>query len=374
MNFSVVQELNGARAGLLDTDHGTVETPMFMPVGTAGTVKALSPRDLLRDVGAQIILGNTYHLYLRLGAQLLECAGGLHRFMGWVPPILTDSGGYQVYSLASRCKINEEGAVFQSHIDGSSHLLTPERVVDFQRILGSDIMMVLDECPPAGVTHRRARHAHDLTLRWATRSKARFDATGPRYGHNQALFAIVQGSTYQDLRRESARALVDMDFPGYAIGGLSVGEGAAQLYDMVGTSCAELPADKPRYLMGVGTPADILEAVALGVDLFDCVLPTRNGRNGMLFTTRGVINIRNRKWADDLAVLDEGLNGYASQTFTRAYVRHLFQCNEILGLQISAAQNLALYLWLMRQARLAILEKRYETFRRKMAPQLSQRL
>lgn len=374
MKFSLVYGSNGARAGLLETDHGTVETPMFMPVGTAGTVKALFPRDLMQDIGAQIILGNSYHLYLRPGAELFKHVKGLHGFMGWSGPILTDSGGYQVYSLASRCKISEEGASFQSHIDGSSHLLTPERVIDFQRTLGSDIMMVLDECPPAGVTQSRARSAHELTLRWAARSKARFEATSSRFGHRQSLFAIVQGSTYPDLRRESARALVDMDFPGYAIGGLSVGEEGAQLYDMVATACSELPANRPRYLMGVGTPADLLRSVALGVDLFDCVLPTRNGRNGMLFTTRGVINIRNRKWANDLEKLDEGLDGYVSQSFSRAYVRHLFQCNEILGLQISAMQNLSLYLWLMRQARLAILENRYEAFCRDMTDQLSRRL
>ena len=374
MKFSLVHGSNGARAGLLETDHGSVETPMFMPVGTAGTVKALFPRDLVQDIGAQIILGNSYHLYLRPGAELFQHVKGLHGFMGWSGPILTDSGGYQVYSLASRCKISEEGASFQSHIDGSSHLLTPERVIDFQRTLGSDIMMVLDECPPAGVTQSRARSANELTLRWAARSKARFEATSSRYGHRQALFAIVQGSTYPDLRRESARALTDMDFPGYAIGGLSVGEEGAQLYDMVATACSELPANRPRYLMGVGTPANLLRSVALGVDLFDCVLPTRNGRNGMLFTTRGVINIRNRKWANDLEKLDEGLDGYVSQSFSRAYVRHLFQCNEILGLQISAMQNLSLYLWLMRQARLAILENRYEAFCRVMTDQLSRRL
>ena len=374
MKFRLVSTSQGARAGVLTTGHSTVETPVFMPVGTVGSVKALSPRELTQDIGAQIILGNTYHLYLRPGAELMTRAGGLHRFMAWPRSILTDSGGYQVYSLASRCKITEEGAQFQSHIDGSLHMFTPELVVEFQRVLGSDIMMVLDECPPAGVTHTYARNSAKVTTDWAARCLQYYQNTTGRYGHTQALFAIVQGSTFADLRREHAKQLVDMDFPGYAIGGLSVGEARDKLYDMVSVTCDVLPDSKPRYLMGVGTPANLLQAVARGVDMFDCVLPTRNGRNGMLFTTRGIINIRNRKWAHDLNVLDTGLDCYVSQTYTCAYVRHLFQCNEILGLQIASAQNLALYVWLMREARTAILEDRYQHFCRTMSDRLSRRL
>ncbi|MCY4675215.1 MAG: tRNA guanosine(34) transglycosylase Tgt [Bacteroidetes bacterium] len=374
MLFEVSHESEGARAGKLVTGRGEIQTPVFMPVGTAGTVKGLSPRELKRDLGAQIILGNTYHLYLRPGAECLKRAGGLHKFMAWDRPILTDSGGYQVYSLANRCKITDEGATFQSHIDGSRHLFTPESVVDFQRILGSDIMMVLDECPPAGVSWSRARGANRRTADWALRSMAQYKATRSLYGGNQLLFAIVQGSTFADLRRESAEELVAMDFPGYAIGGLSVGEESEALYSMVGVTCELLPPNKPRYLMGVGTPTNLLETIGRGVDMFDCVMPTRNGRNGMLFTTHGVINIRNHKWANDCTVLDSGLDAYVSQTFTRAYVRHLFQCNEILGLQISAMQNLALYAWLMRSARLAIQEDRYADFARTMSEQLSRRL
>ena len=356
------------------TGHGPVETPTFMPVGTVGTVKALAPRELLLDVRAQMVLSNTYHLYLRPGTERMQAAGGLHRFMAWDRPILTDSGGYQVFSLASRCKVTEEGARFQSHVDGSPHLFTPESVVDTQRVLGSDIMMVLDDCPPAGVSRPAAERSLALTHRWARRSLMHCRATRPLYGHPQALFAIVQGSTFASLRRESARVLADLDLPGYAIGGLSVGEEATALYDMVAVTCAELPPSKPRYLMGVGTPQNILTAIGLGVDLFDCVLPTRNGRNGMLFTTRGVMNIRNQKWADDHALLDDGLGAYASRTFTRAYVRHLFQCNELLAMQISAMQNLALYLWLVRQARVAILEDRYEAFAQQTGEILSRRL
>ena len=294
--------------------------------------------------------------------------------MAWDRPILTDSGGFQVYSLAGRCKITDEGATFQSHIDGSEHLFTPENVVDFQRVLGSDIMMVLDECPPAGVSQSHARNASRRTSDWAFRSMKRFQDSEPLYGASQALFGIVQGSTFPDLRRESAEQLIAMGFPGYAIGGLSVGEEASVLYEMVSVTCEILPKGKPRYLMGVGTPANLLEAIDRGVDMFDCVMPTRNGRNGMLFTTEGILNIRNRKWADDFTLLDNGLNTYVSQTFTRAYVRHLFQCNEVLGLQISAMQNLSLYAWLMRGARRAIKEKRYGSFKRKMSEQVSRRL
>ncbi len=363
-----------ARAGRLETDHGAVETPIFMPVGTVGSVKAVEPRELLDDVKAQIILGNTYHLYLRPGTALLEQAGGLHRFMQWPGPMLTDSGGYQVYSLSERRKITEEGVRFQSHLDGSSHLFTPESVVDIQRAIGADIMMVLDECPPGDVSEAYARTSNELTLRWAARCKQRFDETTPRYGHTQALFAIAQGVVYPEVRRESAERLVAMDFPGYAIGGLSVGEEAAQMYAMVEIVNEVLPADKPRYLMGVGMPANLLENVARGIDMFDCVIPTRNGRNGMLFTTEGILNIRNRTWHADFSPLDPGLESYASQTFSKAYVRHLFQSKEILGLQIASLQNLTFYLWLMREARRAILENRFLSWKNEVQPRVSRRL
>ena len=374
MQYNVLYTSGEARTGTLQTGHGEIHTPVFMPVGTRGTVKGLSPRELKEDLNAQIILGNTYHLYLCPGVEAIRASGGLHAFMAWDRPILTDSGGFQVYSLADRCRITDEGAVFRSHIDGSPHLFTPESVVNFQRILGSDIMMVLDECPPAGISRSYARDADLRTAQWALRSIRQFQKAVPAYGPPQFLFGIVQGSTFADLRRESAPKLVDMDFPGYAIGGLSVGEATEDLYAMVRVACEELPRDKPRYLMGVGTPEDLLEAIAVGVDMFDCVMPTRNGRNGMLFTTQGRINIRNRKWSRDTTVLDPGLNTYVSQTFTRAYVRHLFQCKEILGLQIASMQNLALYGWLMRGARKAIRENDYAGFRETMCLQLSQRL
>ncbi|QXD14128.1 tRNA guanosine(34) transglycosylase Tgt [Rhodocaloribacter litoris] len=363
-----------ARAGLLETDHGPVETPIFMPVGTVGSVKAVQPRELIDDVQAQIILGNTYHLYLRPGTEVLERAGGLHRFMRWPGPILTDSGGYQVFSLAARRKLSEEGVRFKSHLDGSYHTFTPESVIDIQRRIGADIMMVLDECPPGDAAYDYARTSHELTLRWAARCKQRFDETACPYGHGQALFAIVQGVVYPDLRRESARCLVEMDFPGYAIGGLSVGEPAEQMYAMVEVVCAELPAHKPRYLMGVGTPENLIENIARGVDMFDCVMPTRNGRNGMIFTTEGILNIKNRKWRTDFSPLDPGLDRYVSQTFTKAYVRHLFIAGEILGLQIASLQNLSFYLWLMREARRAIMEGRFAAWRAEVLPRIRRRL
>ncbi len=374
MHFSVSHVSGEARSGSISTERGKIDTPVFMPVGTLGTVKGLSPRELKDDLNSEIILGNTYHLYLRPGTECITEAGGLHQFMAWDRPILTDSGGFQIFSLASRCKVTDEGATFQSHIDGSSHLFTPENVVDFQRSLGSDIMMVLDECPPAGITRSRACEANERTAAWAHRSKVRFQSTRPLYNFAQQLFAIVQGGTFKDLRYASASQLVEMDFPGYAIGGLSVGEEAEALYEMVSVSCEVLPMDKPRYLMGVGTPENLLEAIGRGVDMFDCVMPTRNGRNGMLYTTQGMINIRNRKWANDHSSLDSGLDNYVSQTFTKSYVRHLFQCNEILGLRISAMQNLGLYAFLMQGARKAIRNDRYSVFRKQMINQLSQRL
>jgi len=365
---------SNARAGRIETDHGHVETPVFMPVGTVGSVKAVQPRELLQDVGAQMILANTYHLYLRPGTELLEQAGGLHRFMQWPGPLLTDSGGYQVFSLAHRRKIDEEGVRFQSHIDGSYHLFTPESVIDVQRSIGSDVMMVLDECPAGDAPESYAREANDRTIRWAGRCLERFRQTSGLYGHHQALFAIVQGVVYPEVRRESADRLVAMDFPGYAIGGLSVGETAPVMYEIVEVVTEALPVNKPRYLMGVGTPLNLLESVARGIDLFDCVLPTRNGRNGMLFTTEGVINIRNRKWLQDHSILDPGLDTYVSRTFTRAYVRHLFNADEILGLQIASLQNLALYSWLMREARSAIAANRFVQWKEEIQGAVSRRL
>ncbi len=345
-----------------------------MPVGTVGSVKAVEPRELRDDIQAQIILGNTYHLYLRPGTELLEQAGGLHPFMDWSGPILTDSGGYQVFSLASRRKITEEGVRFQSHLDGSYHWFTPENVVDTQRSIGSDIMMVLDECPAGDVSQDYARTSNALTMRWAARCKAQYEATASKYGHSQALFPIVQGVVYPDVRRESAEQLVAMDFPGYAIGGLSVGEPAEQMYAMVEVVTEVLPTDRPRYLMGVGTPANLLENVARGVDMFDCVMPTRNGRNGMLFTTEGVLNIRNKKWQADFSPLDPGLQTYAAQSFTKAYVRHLFIAKEVLGLQLASLQNLTFYLWLMREARKAIVEGRYASWMQEWLPRVRRRL
>jgi queuine tRNA-ribosyltransferase len=363
-----------ARAGRLETAHGTVETPIFMPVGTAGSVKAVAPRELTTDVQAQLILGNTYHLYLRPGTDVLRQAGGLHRFMQWDGPILTDSGGYQVFSLAERRKLSEDGARFQSHIDGSTHVFTPESVIDIQRCIGADILMVLDECPPGDASFDYARTSNALTIRWARRCRQRFDETAPLYGYDQALFGIVQGVVYPELRRTSALHLMEIGFPGYAIGGLSVGEPAEQMYAMVEVVAPLLPADQPRYLMGVGTPENLLENIARGIDLFDCVMPTRNGRNGMLFTTEGVLNIRNRKWQTDFSPLDPGLDRYVAQTFSKAYVRHLFIARELLGLQIASLQNLAFYLWLMQQARQAIVEGRFARWKAAILPRITQRL
>ncbi|HEX7070329.1 MAG TPA: tRNA guanosine(34) transglycosylase Tgt [Rhodothermales bacterium] len=376
MRFTLEYEDDGsnARAGRIDTDHGQIETPIFMPVGTVGSVKAVQPRELLTDIRAQIILGNTYHLYLRPGTALLEKAGGLHRFMQWPGPILTDSGGYQVFSLADRRKITEEGVRFQSHVDGSFHLFTPESVVDIQRSIGADLMMVLDECPPGDASESYARSSNERTIRWAARCAERFRETEGLYGHHQSLFAIVQGVIYPEIRRESALRLVEMDFPGYAIGGLSVGESTADMYAMVEVVCDVLPRTKPRYLMGVGTPENLLENIARGVDMFDCVMPTRNGRNGMLFTTEGIINIRNRKWADDFSPLDPNLDSYVSKTFSKAYIRHLFACGEILGLQIASLQNLSLYLWLMSEARKAIQRREFAAWKNQIQPMISRRL
>ena len=376
MRFSVFgrDSRTEARAGQIETDHGPIETPVFMPVGTLGSVKAVDSRTLLQDVRAQIVLGNAYHLYLRPGPALIEQAGGLHRLMAWPGPILTDSGGYQVFSLGGHRTLSEEGVAFRSHLDGSSHFLTPESAVDIQRSIGADIMMVLDECPAADVSREYARTSHEMTLRWAARCKKRFEETEPLYEHRQALFPIVQGTVFPDIRQESARRLVDMDFPGYAIGGLSVGEPDHEMYAMVEVVNEILPADKPRYLMGVGTPENLLENIARGVDMFDCVMPTRNGRNGMLFTTEGIINIRNLKWRDDFSPLDPGLDGYVSRTFSKAYVRHLFMVNEILGLYIASVQNLSLYTSLMRKAREAILDGSFLSWKKEICPLISRRL
>jgi queuine tRNA-ribosyltransferase len=364
----------GARAGRIETDHGAIQTPVFMPVGTSGSVKGVSPRELLQDIDAEIILGNTYHLYLRPGTEVLGQAGGLHAFMNWDRPLLTDSGGFQVFSLSGIRKLTEEGARFKSHLDGSYHLFTPESVVDVQRAIGADIMMVLDECPPGDSSFDYAERSNGLTIRWARRCRDHFEASPARYGHGQALFGIVQGVVYPELRRKSAEQLLDIGFPGYAIGGLSVGEPAEQMYAMVEVVTEILPADQPRYLMGVGTPANLIENVARGVDMFDCVMPTRNGRNGSMFTTRGVVNIRNARWKDAFEPVDEGLGGYASNAFTKAYTRHLIMAGEILGLRITTLQNLSLYAWVMRSARQAILEDRYGDWMRSTLPDLTARL
>jgi queuine tRNA-ribosyltransferase len=376
VTFTLLHEdtTTDARLGRIETDHGPIETPVFMPVGTVGSVKAVQPRELKTDIRAEIILGNTYHLYLRPGTDVLEAAGGLHPFIGWDRPMLTDSGGYQVFSLADRRTISEEGVRFQSHLDGSYHLFTPESVVDTQHSIGSDIMMVLDECPPADVTETYARESNELTLRWAERGRRHFLATAPRYGHTQAQFGIVQGVTYPEIRRESAERLVEMDFEGYAIGGLSVGEAAPVMYDIVEFVAPILPRRKPRYLMGVGTPANLLENIARGVDMFDCVMPTRNGRNGTLFTTEGVVNIKNAQWKTDFGPIDPGLDNYASQHFSRAYLRHLITAKEILGLQLASLQNLSFYAWLMREARAAIREDRFAAWKAEILPRIDRRI
>jgi queuine tRNA-ribosyltransferase len=363
-----------ARAGTLETDHGVIQTPIFMPVGTASSVKAVWPHELVDEIKAQIILANSYHLYLRPGTDVLAAAGGIHRFMGWPGPLLTDSGGYQIFSLSPLRKLTEEGAEFRSHLDGSKHLFTPESVVDLQREIGSDIMMVLDECPPGDATHEYARKSNELTLRWAARCSAREAETSPLYGYSQALFGIVQGVVYPDLRKESAGRLMEIGFPGYAIGGLSVGEPAEQMYGMVDVVTDILPHDRPRYLMGVGTPANLLENVERGIDMFDCVMPTRNGRNGMLFTTEGSINIRNLKWKYDQSPIDPGLETGPCSDFSKSYVRHLFQTSEIQGLQIASVQNLRFYLWLMSEARKAIVEDRYSAWKADILPRIDRRL
>lgn len=362
-----------ARAGLLHTDHGDIPTPIFMPVGTVGTVKAVTQDQLRETVDAQIILGNTYHLYLRPGTAVLEAAGGLHKFMGWDRPILTDSGGYQVYSLAQSRKITEEGVVFRSHIDGSKHLLTPEVATDIQRSIGGDIIMAFDECTPYPADYPYASKSMERTHRWWERCQTHFRNQSSRYGYRQMLFPIVQGSTYDDLRIASAQFMAEQDAPGIAIGGLSVGEPAESMYHITDLVTDLLPVEKPRYLMGVGTPANILEGIARGIDMFDCVMPTRNARHGLLFTSQGIMHIRNQKWAQDFTPIDPGIPSDISQNTTRAYLRHLFQSGEILGPMLASQHNLAFYLWLVRTARAQIINGTFEDWKNQIIPQLLQK-
>ncbi|MGN6353415.1 MAG: tRNA guanosine(34) transglycosylase Tgt [Parafilimonas sp.] len=363
-----------ARAGKITTAHGEILTPIFMPVGTVGSVKAVTQQQLYQEVKAQIILGNTYHLYLRPGTEILNKAGGLHKFMHWNKPILTDSGGYQVFSLAQNRKIKEEGVLFQSHIDGSRHLFSPEKVMDIQRHIGADIIMAFDECPPGESEYNYAKNSLMLTQRWLDRCISHLNATEPLYGYEQNLFPIVQGNQFHDLRKISCEYVASKQAPGNAIGGLSVGEPEAVMYEITALCCEHLPADKPRYLMGVGTPWNILECISLGVDMFDCVMPTRNGRNGMLFTTNGVINIKNKKWADDFTPIDEGLPNEISHYYTKAYLRHLFVADELLGLTVASLQNLCLYLWLVNEARNEIIKGTFTSWKSSMTERLKQRL
>jgi len=367
-------KLSKARAGVIETAHGKIKTPIFMPVGTAGTVKAVHQHELVNDIQAQIILGNTYHLYLRPGLEVLQKAGGLHKFNGWERPILTDSGGYQVYSLTEVRKIKEEGVTFRSHIDGSKHLFTPENVMDTQRIIGADIIMAFDECTPYPCDYNYAKRSLDMTHRWLKRCCDRFDSTEPLYGYEQTLFPIVQGSVYKDLRIKSAEVIASFNREGNAIGGLSVGEPAEEMYAMTEVVNSILPEDKPRYLMGVGTPVNILENIALGVDMFDCVMPTRNARNGMLFTRNGIINIKNEKWKDDFSPIDAESDLLADRVYSKAYLRHLIKSQEILGAQIASLHNLHFYLWLVKQAREKIVEGTFYDWKEKMVKILDQRL
>ena len=363
-----------ARTGKITTDHGEILTPIFMPVGTVGSVKTVSQQQLIKDVQAQIILGNTYHLYLRPGLETLEAAGGLHQFNGWPKPILTDSGGYQVFSLANNRKINEEGVMFQSHIDGSKHLFSPEKVMDIQRIIGGDIFMAFDECPPHPSDYTYAKKSMELTHRWLDRCFERFNSTPDKYGYTQNLFPIVQGSTYKDLREASAEFIASKNATGNAIGGLSVGEPTEEMYAFTELCCDILPAQKPRYLMGVGTPWNILECIALGVDMFDCVMPTRNGRNAMLFTSKGVINIDNKKWEQDFSPIDDGIDCEVSNYYSKAYLRHLIKAKEMLGLTIASVHNLAFYLWLVAEARKHIVAGDFNSWKKEMVAITQQRL
>lgn len=363
-----------ARAGLIETAHGTIQTPIFMPVGTAGSVKAVHQHELREDIKAQIILGNTYHLYLRPGLDIIQRAGGLHKFMNWEKPILTDSGGFQVYSLSDVRKIKEEGVTFQSHIDGSRHLFTPENVMDIQRVIGADIIMAFDECTPYPCDYEYARKSMNMTHRWLKRCCERFDATEGLYGYDQTLFPIVQGSVYKDLRIKSAETIASFEREGNAIGGLSVGEPAEEMYAMTEVVCNVLPWEKPRYLMGVGTPVNLLENIALGIDMFDCVMPTRNARNGMLFTKDGIINIKNKKWEDDFSPIDKDSDLVTDQVYSKAYLRHLIRSKEILGAQIASLHNLHFYIWLMKEARARIIDGTFYDWKNTMVKRLDQKL
>jgi queuine tRNA-ribosyltransferase len=376
MNFTLEHNdpKSAARAGTITTDHGTIQTPIFMPVGTAGTVKGVHTKDLREDTNAQIILGNTYHLFLRPGTEILKEAGGLHKFNGWDRPILTDSGGYQVYSLANQRKITEEGATFASHIDGTKHLFTPERVMDIQREIGADIIMAFDECPPYPSTYEYAKTSMHMTHRWLDRCFNRINETEPLYGYGQTLFPIIQGSTFEDLRNESAHYIASKNADGNAIGGLSVGEPAEEMYKHAAGACAILPKDKPRYLMGVGTPSNILENISLGIDMFDCVMPTRNGRNGQIFTSEGILNLRNKKWENVHEPLDPNGTSFVDSQYTKAYVRHLIHSKESLGAQIASLHNIRFYLWLVEQARAHIIAGDFASWKTQMLPKLEQRL
>ena len=376
MEFNLLKNdpQSNARAGLLHTAHGVIETPIFMPVGTVGSVKGVPQDQLKNAIQAQIILGNTYHLYLRPGTSVLEQAGGLHKFMNWDKPILTDSGGYQVFSLSANRKLKEEGALFQSHIDGSKHLFSPENVMDIQRSIGADIIMAFDECPPYPSDYAYAKKSMDLTHRWLQRCVQRLAETPAKYGYEQSLFPIVQGSTYKDLRKEASEFIAQIGADGNAIGGLSVGEPEEMMYEMAALCCDYLPSDKPRYLMGVGTPWNLIENIALGIDMFDCVMPTRNGRNGMLFTWDGVINIKNKKWQDDFSAIDASLSNGMSEVYSKAYLRHLFIAKELLALQIASVHNLSFYLALVKEARKHILEGDFASWKLQVLPKLKNRL
>lgn len=365
---------SNARAGLIKTDHGLIETPIFMPVGTAGTVKAVHQHELESVIQAQIILGNTYHLYLRPGIDIIQQAGGLHRFINWPRPMLTDSGGYQVYSLSNNRKIKEEGVTFQSHIDGSYQFFSPERAIDIQRVIGADIIMAFDECTPYPCDYAYAKKSMHLTHRWLDRCLTHFKNTDQLYDYGQTLFPIVQGSTYTDLRKESAKVIADKDCPGNAIGGLSVGEPAPEMYEMTGIVCEILPEEKPRYLMGVGTPANLLECIALGIDMFDCVLPSRNARHGLLYTAEGILNMRNAKWKDDFSPIDAEAPCLTSRTHSKAYLRHLLHSKELLAGQLTTLHNLSFYLWLMREARKHIIANDFLEWKNQMVPKLEHRL
>ncbi|MBT3208111.1 MAG: tRNA guanosine(34) transglycosylase Tgt [Bacteroidetes bacterium] len=376
MKFNILNKDNNskARTGLIETDHGKIETPIFMPVGTAGTVKAVHQRELINDIKSQIILGNTYHLYLRPGIDIIEKAGGLHKFINWKKPLLTDSGGYQVFSLAERRKLSEKGVIFQSHIDGSKHNFTPENVVDIQRIIGADIIMAFDECTPYPCEYSYAKKSMELTHKWLKQGIEHFDKTEPKYAHSQTFFPIVQGSVFKDLRKQSAEKIASFNCEGNAIGGLSVGEPAEDMYSMIELVNNILPEEKPRYLMGVGTPENILEAISLGIDMFDCVMPTRNGRNGMLFTSEGIINIRNKKWENDFSAIDPANNCFVDTQYSKAYLRHLIVSKEILGAQIASIHNLAFYLWLVKEAREKINSGEFHEWKKNMTNAVKFRL